>query len=143
MKKKSMKANSIRSVKKSSSGPRKIDIILPASNPIDGNPCHEKRQSLPPLMYHPPEPKKKRWKKKSAEEKKKEVSLQESLRLSILERRWRAVGEYYQKQSIDGIISSREMKRIAEDYNMTISTLKILVKKAGNGESLSRKKGSG
>ena len=61
----------------------------------------------------------------------------------MLERRWRAVAEYCQKQNSDGIISLRELKRIAEDHNMSISTLKNLAKKALNGDSLCRKIGSG
>jgi hypothetical protein len=42
---KSLAANHVRSKKRLSSGPRQIEIVLPAIHPIDSSTLNEKRQS--------------------------------------------------------------------------------------------------
>ena len=88
--------------------------------------------------------KKKRWKKKTKEEKERDFSHQEWVRVNSLERRWRAVAAYCQRQSMfGGFILNWDAKKIAEEYNLTLETLKRLIEKALKGESLLQKSGSG
>jgi hypothetical protein len=92
----------IRSIKKNSGGPRGKGIVLPAPKPIDAPPLHAKRDSVSPSVYHPPELKKYRWKRRTEEEKEKEGSWKEKIRIGFLERKWRAVAAYCQRQSMFG-----------------------------------------
>jgi hypothetical protein len=140
---KSLAANHVRSKKRSSSGPRQIEIVLPAIHPIDSSPLNEKQQSASPVRYAPPEKKHRSWKKKSQAEKKKKMSCHERVKFASLERKWRAVAEYCQKENIEGFISDSEARKIAEAYNMSLKTLRRTVQSAMKGESLLRKPGSG
>ena len=143
-KQKSLKANTFQSAKKTSSGSQRKGIVLAAPKALDTPPLHEKRICTSPKVYHPPEMKKKRWKKKTKKEKERDFSHQEWVRVNSLERRWRAVAAYCRRQSMfRGFISNQDAKKIAEEYNLTLETLKRLVEKALKGESLLRKSGSG
>ena len=86
-----IKARSQRSLNRKSTGPRNITEILPPVKPKDGPPIAQKRASISPSVFHPPEFKKRRWKKKSPEERKMLFESEQRRKITLLEKKWRAV----------------------------------------------------
>ena len=138
-----IKASLSRSKFHRSSGSRKIDIVLPATKPLDGPPMHDKRQSQIPRIYHPPEFKKTKWKKKSPGEKKHLSLLEMKKKVKTLEKKWYAAFCYGRHQKEDGTVSPRIGRMLVAQHGYSLKQIRLFIQKANNGESLWRKSGSG
>lgn len=137
------KAAHQRSINRKSTGSRRIDIVLPPEKPLDAPPQAEKRIIHSPSVYHPPEFKKKHWRKKSMDEKREISAAQQRRKISLLEKKWRAVFYYGKYQKPDGSIPLQIGKQIALKFGYSLHQLKKFVQQALNGESFLRKVGGG
>lgn len=142
-KKASLIASKQRSLLHNSSGTRKIDVVLPAVNPIDAPPLSEKRVSQSPSNYHPPEFKQRHWKKKTPEQKQQITLSEQRKKLFSLEKKWYAIFCYARFQRDDGSIPTRLGNSIASKHGYTLKQLKNLAKQVKDGRSLVRMPGCG
>lgn len=138
-----MKASQQRSLLHNSSGSRRIDVVLPAINPINKPPEVDKRISQVPSIYHPPSFKQRRWRKKTKEEKRQFTLSEQRKKLIALEKKWYAIFCFAQHQKEDGSIPTRIGNLIASRHGYTLKQLKNLVKSVMKGGSLLRLPGSG
>lgn len=142
-KKSSLAASKQRSLNRKSTGTRRIDIVLPAVNPIDGPPVSEKRSIRAPTTYHPPVIKQRKWKKKTPEQKKQFSLSEQRKKLLTLEKKWYAIFCFARHQKEDGSISKRIGNIIASRHGYSYKQLKNMIEKVQKGGSLIRSPGGG
>lgn len=152
-KKKSMLAAGKRSELRKSTGPRSIDIILPAINPIDALPSKRKRDSVEPLRYVEQFKERKRPKRfpstKFQSDTGRRVLRSASTIMNNLddimdlEKKWSAVLDYSCSCHPDGSIPRNVGNAIAKEFGVTLQTLSNWYWKAKKQGTLIRKQGSG
>lgn len=155
-KRRTLTASKARRGATTSSGPRRIDEILPAANPIDAPPSiPEGRESVQPAHFDPsPVPgrlKRKRTSSLTVEYgRKKPRSALASLRLAgeavdQLEQKWLAVVKFASAQSQRGSVTNATCDDIARELELKASgsTIRSWYNRAISGKSLVRDDGSG
>lgn len=149
-KRKTLAATRARTSRSNSTGPRRIDVVLPALRPLDAPPRGTKRLREASVRYEASERPRKRRRTDSNHEYGRQgsrsdlaVALQAAGVLNNLERKWAAVSAVSRYEREDGTVSKVAMQDVASKAKVKPKTLSRWKARADAGESLVRLEGSG